>query len=265
VGDGAGVTLGRAEQWRPAKVVLDVEDAVFASEVRGWAQAAGVVVVEGDDGTTRYDDIVVVGGDAELCERVFGRLANGGIFNLVLGQPLARSVSVDIGRMHYDNLCVVGTDSKDLAAAYQPVRTQLKPGGTTWVLGAAGPMGQMHFLRALSMPGKPARIVATNLHTARMEPVRRQFARQAEASHVDVIYLSRDQFDSDEAFFARKRDTADGRGFDDILIMAPTVDAIEQASDMTADDAVVNVFAGLARGTQARIDLNSVAKRALLL
>jgi threonine dehydrogenase-like Zn-dependent dehydrogenase len=261
VGDGAGVELGRAEQWRPAKVVLDVKDAAFAAAVRSWAQGAGVEVAEGDDGTTRYDDIVVLGGDAARCEAVFGRLANGGIFNLVLGQPLARPASVDIGRMHYDNLCVVGTDSRDLSAAYQPVSTQLKPGGLTWVLGAAGPMGQMHFLRALSMPGKPRRIVASNLHAARMAPVRKQFARQAEASHVEIIYLSRDQFDSDEVFFARKRETADGQGFDDILIMAPTVDAIEQASEMTADDAVVNVFAGLARGTQARIDLNAVASR----
>ncbi len=110
---------------------------------------------------TRYDDIVVLGGDAELCERVFGRLANSAIFNLVLGEPLARAVSVDIGRMHYDNLLVVGTDQADLSAAYQPVRTQLKAGGVTWVLGAAGPMGQMHFQRALSMPGKPRKIVAT--------------------------------------------------------------------------------------------------------
>ena len=42
--------------------------------------------------------------------------------------------------------------------------------------------------------------------------------------------------------------------------MAPTVQAIEQAAEMAAGGGVVNVFAGLARGTQARIDLNPVAQ-----
>lgn len=261
VGDGAGVRLGQATMWRPRKVVMDVQDAEFAAQVRQWSTQSGVEVVEGDDGSTRYDDIVVLQGDAGLCERVFGRLANGGIFNLVLGQPVERPVSVDIGRMHYDHLLVVGTDSADLSVAYQPVRTQLKPGGVTWVLGAAGPMGQMHFLRAMTMPGKPAKIVATNLHASRMQPVRRQFARQAAEANVEIIYLSRDQFASEEVFFARKHEETKGRGYDDIVIMAPTTEAIEQATQMVADGGVVNVFAGLARGTQAHIDLNAVSKR----
>jgi L-sorbose 1-phosphate reductase len=260
VGDGAGVQLGQAAAWRPRKIVLDVKDQAFAAQVRSWAGQAGVEVTQGDDGTTRYDDIVVLQGDVELCERVFSRMANGAIFNLVLGKPLARMVSVDIGRMHYDHLLVVGTDKADLSAAYQPVRTQLKPGGVTWVLGAAGPMGQMHFLRAMTMPGKPGKIVATNLHTARMEPVRRQFARQAAEAGIEIVYLSGDQFADEAVFFDRKRSEANYRGYDDIVIMAPTIDAIEQAAQMVGENGVINVFAGLARGTQAHIDLNLVAQ-----
>lgn len=259
VGDGAGVELGAAAAWRPSRVVLDVRDEPFAAAVRAWAQQTGVTVTDGDDGATRYDDIVALGHDPDLIERTFGRLANGGVFNVVIDQPLPRNVSVDIGRMHYDHLLVVGTDRRDLSTAYTPVRTQLKPGGVTWILGAAGPMGQMHLLRALSLPGRPAKIVATNLHARRMEPVRRQLARQAAASGVDLVYFSNDEFADDDAFFARKRVETGGRGYDDIAIMAPTVAAIEQASEMTAADAVVNVFAGLTRGTQARIDLNQVA------
>ena len=261
LGNGDGIRFGLASTWRPGKVVLDASDAAFADRVRKWAHDSGIEVVEGDDGTTRYDDIVILQGDAELAERAFGRLANGGIFNVVLGQPFARPVSVDIGRMHYDHLFVVGTDTADLSVAYQPARTQLKPDGVTWVLGAAGPMGQMHFLRALTMPGRPGKIVATNLHTARMEPVRKQFTRQATESGVDVVFLSQDEFADEDAFFARKMAETDGRGYDDIVIMAPTVAAIEQASAMAAVGGVINVFAGLTRGTQARIDLNPVAQR----
>jgi len=263
LGNGDGIRFGLASTWRPAKVVLDASDAAFADRVRKWAHETGIEVVEGDDGTTRYDDIVVMQGDAELAERAFGRLANGGVFNVVLGQPFARPVSVDIGRMHYDHLFVVGTDTADLSVAYQPARTQLKPDGVTWVLGAAGPMGQMHFLRALTMPGRPGKIVATNLHTARMEPVRKQFTRQATESGVNVVYLSQDEFADEDTFFARKMAETDGRGYDDIVIMAPTVAAIEQASEMAAVGGVINVFAGLTRGTQARIDLNAVAQRSV--
>ena len=261
VGDGRGVELGAAANWRPAKVVLDVADAAFAGAVRVWAEAAGVTVQSGDDGVTRYDDIVVLGADAELCERAFPRMANGAILNLVLDRPLDRTVAVDIGRMHYDHLLLVGTDTGDLAAGYAPVRTQLKPGGRCWILGAAGPMGQMHLLRALSMPGRPAKVVASNLHAARMAPVRKQFACHADELGVEIAFLSRDEFASEEAFLQAKWRASDEQGYDDIAIMAPTIDAVQQAAEVVADNAVINVFAGLTRGTLCPLNLNPVAQR----
>ncbi len=261
VGDGRGVSLGNATAWRPAKVVLDVSASDFAAQVKAWAAKAGVTVQEGDDGATRYDDIVVLGHDAAQCERAFPRLANGAIFNIVLDQPLERAVAVDIGRMHYDHLLVVGTDTGDLSAAYTPVRTQLKAGGRCWILGAAGPMGQMHLLRALSMPGKPAKVVATNLHAARMAPVRKMFERQAAELGVEIAFLSRDEFADEAAFLAQKWAESDNQGYDDIVIMAPSTAAVQQASEVAAAGAVINVFAGLARGTLVALDLNPVAQR----
>lgn len=260
IGDGREVKLGKAVEWRPAKVVLDVRDLAFAEAVRACAHANGVAVQEGDDGTTQYDDIVVLGHDAALCERIFDRLAKGAIFNLVLDQPLEQPVAVDIGRMHYDHLLVVGTETPDLSAAYAPVRTQLRPGGRCWILGAAGPMGQMHLLRALSMPERPAKIVATNLHRARMEPVRKHFARLAAEMGVELVFLSRDEFPDDETFLERMRAEANGEGYDDVVIMAPSTEAVQQASMLTATGAVINVFAGLARGTRVELDLNPVAQ-----
>ncbi len=94
-----------------------------------------------------------------------------------------------------------------------------------------------------------------------MEPVRRQFARQALEGGVEVVYLSQDKFADDASFFARKWAETENAGYDDIVIMAPTVQAIEQAALMATQGGVVNVFAGLARGTQAHIDLNAVAQK----
>ncbi len=261
VGNGAGVQLGQAEQWRPRKVVLGMADTAFAGQVRAWAEAQGIEVSAADDGATAYDDIVVLGGDAALCEQVFPRLANGGVFNLVLDQPLDRPVAVDIGRMHYDHLAVVGTATADLSAAYQPVRTQLKAGGNTLLLGVAGPMGQMHLMRALALPGKPAKIVATDLFSARMEPVKRRFIPNAAANGVGLVCISRDELDSDATFLAREQEEGDGRGYDDIVVLAPFASVVEQAWPFAADNCVINVFAGLSRGTIARINLDDVARR----
>ena len=261
VGNGAGVQLGLAESWRPRKVVLGMADAAFAGQVRAWARAQGIEVSDADDGETLYDDIVVLGGDAMLCEQVFGRLAKGGVFNLVLDQPLDRPVAVDIGRMHYDHLSVIGTVTDDLSAAYQPVRTQLKEGGNTLLLGVAGPMGQMHLMRGLSLPGKPAKIVATDLFSARMEAVKRRFSHTAAATGVELVCISRDEMDSDAAFLGSEKEEAGAHGYDDIVVLAPFASVVEQAWPFAADNCVINVFAGLSRGTIARIDLNDVARR----
>ena len=261
VGNGAGVQLGLAAGWRPRKVVLGVADAAFAEQVRSWAKVQGIEVSEADDGATPYDDIVVLGGDAALCEQVFGRLANGGVFNLVLDQPLDRPTAVDIGRMHYDHLSVIGTVASDLSAAYQPVRTQLKAGGKTLLVGVAGPMGQMHLMRALALPGKPGKIVATDLSSARMEPVKRRFVPTAIAHGVELVCISRDELDSDATFLGREKEEGGDHGYDDIVVMAPFASVVEQAWPFAADNCVINVFAGLSRGTTARINLNDVARR----
>jgi threonine dehydrogenase-like Zn-dependent dehydrogenase len=52
-----------------------------------------------------------------------------------------------------------------------------------------------------------------------------------------------------------------GSGFDDIMVMAPDPDAIAEAADHVAPGGVVNVFAGVARGTLCRLDLSDVYLR----
>jgi len=155
-GDGAGVNLGHAEAWRPGRVVVDVSDTTFAERMRNWAKAANVKLID-DQPDAKYDDIVVLSNDADLIERAFARLARGGSFAVITGQKIARRVSLDIGRLHYDNLAIMGATGSDLSAAYTPIRTQLRPGGITWILGAGGPMGHMHMQRAIRSKATHAR------------------------------------------------------------------------------------------------------------
>jgi len=50
-------------------------------------------------------------------------------------------------------------------------------------------------------------------------------------------------------------------GFDDIVVMVPDIAAVESAWPRLAQGGVLNVFAGVARGTMARLDLSLVASR----
>jgi D-arabinose 1-dehydrogenase-like Zn-dependent alcohol dehydrogenase len=255
-GAGHGVSLGAAAAWRPAQIVLDITDADAATALRGWAESNDIALIE-DDGDMLFDDIVIVDNDPELIEQSFGRLARGGVFNVVSPNAIPRPVALDIGRIHYDHLAVVGINGSDIGAAYTPVRTQLKPGGRTWILGAAGPMGHMHVQRALEMDGRPGRIVATNIHEARMGPTREKFAEAGARAGVEMHFIARDQFESDEAMAAELRQVTNG-GFDDIVVMAPSTKVIEDAMPLLIDGGVMNVFAGLPRGTLANFDYNLI-------
>jgi D-arabinose 1-dehydrogenase-like Zn-dependent alcohol dehydrogenase len=261
VGDGVGVTLGAAAGWQPGRVVVEVADATCAATLTAWAAQRQIPVVA-DDPTAKYDDIVVLSSDPALIERAFARLARGGMFAVVTEQPIPRWTSLDIGRLHYDNLAVVGAAGSDIAAAYRPpIRTQLRPGGLTWILGAGGPMGHMHLQRALEIAGRPRKIVATNLNRPRIVAVEEKFAKPAHDVGVALVCFSQDSLPDADALAARLAAESEDRGYDDIAVMAPSVPAIEMAQHHLADHGVMNVFAGVPRGTMALFDMEAIVRR----
>ena len=54
-----------------------------------------------------------------------------------------------------------------------------------------------------------------------------------------------------------------GQGFDDIVVIAASTGAVENALPLLADGAVMNVFAGLPRGTQALFEINDMIARGI--
>ncbi len=250
-GDGAGVTLGAAADWRPRLVHLDVRDERFADLVGVWAAEAGVEVTAGPPDSA-VDDVAVLGPEPELVERALAVLAPGGTCALVTAEPLPRRVQVDVGRLHYDGLALLGTDGDDLATAYAPIRTDLAPAGRLWVLGAGGPLGRMHVQRGLERADGPAAIVATD----RSGRAATTFGDSPPAA---LTFLA--ERDDPAALAKRLRTVTGGRGFDDIAVMAPSVRAIESAFDQLADGGVINLFAGLPRGTMCAWEVSAIAQR----
>ena len=106
-------------------------------------------------GQAGFDDIVLLGADVALYELLEPVANKGCIINIVGAQALEGKAQVDVGRLHYDNLSLTGTGGNMIAMAYEPIRTELKPGGTAAFIGAAGPMGQMHVQRVWNPPNRP--------------------------------------------------------------------------------------------------------------
>lgn len=249
---------------------------VFSSET-GVPNRADTTVANGTHGITlhgalplpvaddeKFDDLVLIETPSgDLFEQACAHLGKDGIACLLLtgGQPVSRPVQIDIGRIHYDGHRYVGgvraeKSSDDIEQAYAAnTRSEIKGGGTAWFIGAAGPMGQMHVQRALSLPNPPRRIVATDRQASRLATLEERFGPIAAERGVELLLFNiRQDGMPDLTQLAPE-------GFDDIVVMVPSVEAIEEAFPYLAVNGVLNVFAGVARGTMATLDINAIATK----
>ena len=247
------------ESWRPGEVYLSAVSPSLAEALRAWAAGLGIEVKD-DDGQTELDDILVLSPDANLIEAAARRLARGGILGIVSDEVVPRPVQVDIGRLHYDHITLVGTTGADVRDAYRPIRTALRRGGHMWALGAAGPMGHMHIQRAIEMEPKPMAIAATNLRSERIQEVAERFGSAAMESGIELLTLTERDL-GENSFDQRLRALTEGLGFDDIVVLAPSATAFGKALNFLARDGVLNLFAGLPRGTMAHVDANAIVQR----
>ncbi len=107
------------------------------------------------------------------------------------------------------------------------------------------------------MSPHPRSIVATNLSSPRINQVAAKFASAARAGGIRLTCLTEAALGREE-FDRRLQALTDGRGFDDIMVLAPDVNTIQFAAAHLALGGVMNLFVGLSRGTTAAIDLNAV-------
>jgi len=254
------ISAGFDETSHPDRLLLTDVPAEFAGWLRTRAEALGVEVIEVDDVTAppveQVDDIVLLGAAPDLIEAVSPRLAYFGVLAIIADTPLYRKVNVDVGRVHYHRWLYVGGPGPDIARAYSdvPVRPELKPGGRAWFVGAGGPMGRMHVQRAVEAPDSPKTIFCTAQSDRRLHVVEFIYKTDAEAKAIAFTCVSR----QDNVVYRQTLEKVGGPGFDDIMVMAPDASAIAEAANYIAPRGVMNVFAGIARGTMASLDLSDV-------
>jgi threonine dehydrogenase-like Zn-dependent dehydrogenase len=260
----------------PTKLMLTNVPAAFGDRLRSTAAELGVEVldvpelpdpasVETDDSPVSpaevsgsghgVDDIVVLGADPDVIEQASPNLASYGIMAIIDDQPMSRSVNVDVGRIHYNRWVYYGGTSTDIADAYSrtPVRSTLKPGGAAWFVGAGGPMGRMHVQRAIQASDMPGTIICTDISDERLDDLCTSFKAEAISKGIEFICLNPMETETYGPAMNRFRES----GFDDVIILAPIPAVIADSATYLASGGVMNIFAGVARGKYARIDLTS--------
>ncbi len=212
--------------------------------------AAIADLVREQTGDAGFDDILLIGAaSGEVVAACDAALGKNGILAFI-GASRQPATAFDIGRVHYHYTRHVGTPGMCAQAAYAAnARRDLKPGGATWMIGAAGPMGQMHVQRALELEQPPAKLFASDLSAERLAYMEKRLAGLAKQRKIDLQLVNVGQVPD---LNARLRSYA-AAGFDDIYVHAPVAPLVEQAGPHLAVNSVLNVFAGVGLGTKASL------------
>jgi threonine dehydrogenase-like Zn-dependent dehydrogenase len=247
-----GRLLIAAEAGRSVESVHELLAAAAPREVVTLAPLPAIL----PEASGAFDDIVYFGADAERIEALAGRLGSGGVIDIVLGgAAIGRPVAVDVGRIHYDGIRWVGTAGSSAATGYArvPADGELRAGDAVLVIGAAGPMGLMHVVRAVTSGIGGLSVTGVDIDDERLSRLA-EVARPLAAAHgVDLDLVN-----------GRTAALPEGR-FGYVGVMVPSPALVAQAIAVAAPGARLNLFAGFAVGTLAPLDLDAVVGRGLFL
>ena len=208
---------------------------------------------------TGFDDIIVLNPTSASAVGEIARfIARRGTCNLVGTKPLDGLTRVDLGRLHYDYIAFVGTNSLDIAAAYGEARNrcELRAGGTTVFVGAGGPMGQMHVQRALEKPDGPKLVIATEISDDRLQTLNDMFGPLAEQNKRSILFFN--PTNSKQSFHDFVMEATQGQGADDVVVSVPVAKLMEEGDTVMKPDGMLVLFAGVPNGTMGMVNLGNV-------
>jgi L-sorbose 1-phosphate reductase len=202
-----------------------------------------------------YDDIVYFGSTAGTVEKLFAKLATGGLMILVQGGGrFAHPVVTPVGRIHYGGIRIVGTAGgfPEAALSSIPLTGEIRPNDRIVIVGAAGPMGTMHVIRDLCQGVPDVKVFAGDVNPERLAMLRKLAEPLALKNKLAL-----------RVFDAAKENL--GEDFDYQVLMVPSPALVEQAVRTAAYGAIVNIFAGIPADKTAELDLNAYIDKRLYL
>jgi D-arabinose 1-dehydrogenase-like Zn-dependent alcohol dehydrogenase len=206
-------------------------------------------------------DVICAGTpDRESFSRLASVIEPDGVLGVHTSQPDIE-LPVDVGKVHYRKLELVGSTDGRVADSYRSNnRESLVPGGRAWFVGGAGPMGQMHVIKAVMDEQGPSEILVTDLSDERLASLKHLVALLCKGRHCDVSIA----FENPKDLPADELDNfLNGKypgGFDDVVVMVPVSAIISQAAHYLAPGGVLNIFAGVKVGTITDLPFGAIVR-----
>ncbi|MBR2365026.1 MAG: hypothetical protein IKA79_07480 [Lentisphaeria bacterium] len=242
----------------PAEVVLaGAVPAGFAEKVGAAFPKAKLTVSESFPEGMTFDDIFLcgIGGDVHSYQPFFGLNAR---VNLMEKEAISGLSSVDVGSIHYQGWFFQGSADGNFSSAYgRNVRTSLKKGGTCWLPGGAGAMGQMHTQLAVTNPDGPSKIIVSDMDDTRLANVDQLLRPAAEARGVEFKLVNPSKMSPAE--FDALLDEFAPEGFDDIVMLVPVAPLVSAYAKFLGKDGLMNIFAGIPAGKEATLCCGAIA------
>ena len=262
------LSSGMAADSHPAMIKLTDMNGPFGDWLREQADALDIPVIEVEsiqpvegeaDLNEQVDDIILLSPSVDLIEKISPYLAFHGTLIFRAQQRLEKKTNLDIGRVHYNRWLFLGGQDSDIAAIYQkaPERSDLHKGGKALFVGAGGPMGRMHVQHAVEAADPPAVIVCSDASDERLADLDQTFGEEAQQKGIEWHCVN----PMNKEAYAKTMQGFKESGFDDVIMLVPIPPVISEGATWLAKGGVMNVFAGVARGTTAPIDLNDLVYR----
>jgi L-sorbose 1-phosphate reductase len=224
------------------------------SALTSFAQSVGAPVAERDArpaGSHAGPADIVITGTPD--REAFGRLATDidadGVLGVHTTEPEVE-YPVDVGKVHYRRMELVGSTDGAVAASYaRNTREKIIKGGKAWFVGGAGPMGQMHVIKAVMDDDGPNEILVTDLSDERLASLEHLVNMLCEnrACRREITFKNPKDLPADELdTFLHEKFPG---GFDDVVVLVPVSAIISQAAHYLAPGGVLNIFAGVKLGT----------------
>ena len=239
------------EKAHPAELSAVLAETPQRAALQATGAAASILAGIGDVSSQDFDDIVYYGSDAATIEALQDCLAFRGLINIVTGgAPIGRPVALDVGRVHYDLTRWIGTSGLSAVDGYGaiPADGEVRTGDRMAGIGAAGPMGLMHVVRAASAGLKDVSIAAVDIDDSRLGHLERAAGPIARSRGVELKVVN-------------SRTSEVAPGFSYIALMVPAPALVGQAVTLAGSGCRINIFAGFATGTRAEIDLDRYIDR----
>ena len=202
-----------------------------------------------------FDDILYFGADKATLEILNDKLAARGIINVVLGgRQIGARVNVGVGRVHYGMTRWIGTTGSDPADSYKhiPRTGEIREGDSVVVIGAGGPMGQMHVIRAVCSGIRNIAVIGTDMDDARLESLQKKAEPFAAANGVAMKMLNTAKTPLTERFSY-------------FALMAPIPALVASSIRDSKPGCLINLFAGIPAPTKHEIDLDTyIANRCFM-